>query len=589
MIRLPALLCCLAAVPTLLAGDSTGSRQLDQFIRGGAIYLTLNDAITLAVANNLDLELQRFNTRLADQDLRRAQSGATLRGVPLTVREGPKSVSRALLDAPASPLGPGPETNLSIAGSVPLSGGSLPVSLDPVLVARFTHSQLTTPQLNSFLVGTPALKNDFSAWNAGWQKGFLSGAQVSASFENTHQNINHRRYDLAPFYTSAAGISFTQPLLRGFGRSLNSRFVRIAGNNRQQSELVFRQQVITTVATVVKLYWDLVSLNEDVKVRRQNLEKSEKLLADNEAQFETGTRARIEVVRARAEVARSRRDLIAAESLVRQQETVLKDYLMRDTVAGSGLRATRIIPVDPLRVDQNFALPDLESLAAQALRDRPDLIQAGLQLDSSREALKGSADALRPAVDLIASARHQALVGETNPLTVPGAPPRIVDPLLLGGYGSALGQLFRRSFPDVTVGIQVSLPLRNRAAEADHARDGLVLRQQEVRMRQLRKQVYVEIENAVIALQQAREVLLAAASERALQEEALAAEQEKLSVGASTTYLLIQYQRDLVEARAAEIAAQAGVVKAKAHLDRASGSLLAELGVVVTGSEVITR
>jgi outer membrane protein TolC len=331
----------------------------------------------------------------------------------------------------------------------------------------------------------------------------------------------------------------------------------------------------------VRLYWDLVSFNEDVKVRRQALERAEKLLSDNQAQVEAGTRAPIEVVRARAEVARSRRDLIAAESLVRQQETVLKDYLTRRTIADASLRLVRIIPTDPLRVDPSASLPPASELVELAMKQRPDLAQARLHLDSTRLALKGSRNALLPSLDLVATVRNNALAGAVNPLTLPGAAPHTPDPLVVGGYGTALSQLLRRNFPDYGVGVQLSLPLRNRAAEADYARDNLALRQQELRLQQLHKQVHVEIENTLIALEQARATLEAAERERELQEEALAAEEEKLTVGASTTFLVIQYQRDLAQARSAEVAAQAGYVKARAALDRAAGRLLEALGVSV--------
>jgi outer membrane protein TolC len=371
--------------------------------------------------------------------------------------------------------------------------------------------------------------------------------------------------------------------------SLNSRFIRIARNNSRQSDLVFQQQIISTVAAVIRLYWDLVGLNEDVRVRREALRRAEKLLSDNQEQVDAGTRAPIEVVRARAEVARSRRDLIASESLVRQQEIVLKDYLSRKTVSDPMLAAVRIIPTDPLRVDRNELLPPAETLAETALKHRPDIDQARIQIASTQLALRGSKDALRPSLDLIASARNNGLAGDVNPLTLPGAAPHNPDPMLVGGYGTALAQLLRRNYPDYGVGIQLTIPIKNRAAEADYTRDSLALRQQEVRLWQLRKQVHVEIQNALIALDQARATLEAAEREREFQEQALAAEEEKLAVGASTTFLVIQYQRDLAQARSAEVAAQAGMVKARAVLHRAAGTLLDACGVVVVGTEVKLR
>jgi outer membrane protein len=565
------------------------SPQLASLVRGGNAYLSLHDAIAIALENNLDVELQRYGPRFADTDLKRTQAGALPRGIPLSVREGPKSVSAPGADPLAPLLGPGSETNLSIAGQTQLSNGRLPPSLDPVLLGNFRQNHLTAPQANSFAAGTPTLVSDVTAANAAWQRGFLTGGELSATFENSRQIANHLRYDISPFSTSSFGITFTQPLLRGFGRTLNSRFIRIANNNRRQSALVFKQQAISTVAAVIRLYWDLVSLNEDVKVRRQAVERAERLLRDNQAQVDEGTRAPIEVVRARAEVARGRRDLIAAESLVRQQETLLKDYLSRRTVSDPLLGSVRIIATDALQVNRNEPIPAVQTLAERALSERPDIAQARIQTETTQIALQGSKNALLPSLDLIATARNNGLAGDVNPLTIAGAAPHTPDPMLVGGYGTALSQLFRRNFPEYGIGIQLTLPLRNRAAEADYARDSLALRQQEVRLQQLNKQVHVEIQNSLIALDQARATLEAAESEREFQEQSLAAEGEKLAVGASTTFLVIQYQRDLAQARSAEVAAQAGYVKARAALDRAGGSLLETYGVHIAGTDIRTK
>lgn len=565
------------------------SPRLASLVRGGNAYLSLHDAITIALENNLDVELQRYGPRFADTDLKRTQAGALPRGIPLSVREGPKSVSAPGADPLAPLLGPGSETNLSIAGQTQLSNGRLPPSFDPVLLGNFRQNHLTAPQANSFAAGTPTLVSDVTAANAAWQKGFHTGGELAAMFENGRQSANHLRYDVSPFSTSSFGITFTQPLLRGFGRRLNSRFIRIANNNRSQSALALKQQVISTVAAVIRLYWDLVSLNEDVKVRRQAVERAERLLRDNQAQVDEGTRAPIEVVRARAEVARGRRDLIAAESLVRQQETLLKDYLSRRTVSDPLLASIRIIPTDALRVDRSEQIPAAETLAERALSERPDIAQAKIQTETTGIAIQGSKNALLPSLDLIATARNNGLAGDVNPLTIAGAAAHTPDPMLVGSYGTALSQLFRRNFPEYGIGIQLTLPLRNRAAEADYARDSLALRQQEVRLQQLNKQVHVEIQNALIALEQARATLEAAEREREFQEQSLAAEEEKLAVGASTTFLVVEYQRDLAQAQSAEVAAQAGYVKARTALDRAGGSLLEAHGVYIAGTDIRTK
>jgi outer membrane protein len=576
---LPLLLCALLQAQTL-----EESPRLASVVQDGSIHLSLQEAIGIALKNSLDVELQRIGPGFAETDMSRTQAGSLPRGVPFSVREGPKSAGNTDILAPL--LGPAPETNLSIAGQTQLSTGSLPPSRDPVFSARVFRNHATVPQLNSFQSGTSALISDTTTWNFSWQKGFLFGGELTAAFENSRQSYNSARYDLTPFSSSSFGLTFTQPLLKGFGKGLNSRFIRIAVNSRRQSDLAFQQQVISTTAAVVRLYWDLVALNGDAETRRQSLLRAEKLLHDNMDQVEVGTCAPIEAVRARAEVARSRRDLIAAESLIRQQETLLKDYLSRKTAGSPQLAGIRIIPTDSPRIDRHERIPEVQALAEIALKNRPDMAQARIQIESTRLVLTGSRDALRPSLDLVVGARNNGLAGDVNPLTLPGANPHNPDSILIGNYGTVLSQLFRRNFPDYGIGVQLKIPLGNRAAEADYARDNLALQQQELRLLQLEKQVHVEIQNALIALEQAQAILESAEQEREFQDQALAAEEEKLTVGASTTYLVIQYQRDLAQARSAEITAQAGYMKARAALDRASGRILDAYSISITGTEI---
>jgi outer membrane protein len=581
--RILLILALAAALPTqAYAQRPDDSSRLESLAQDGKVCLSLHAAIELALENNLDIELQRYGPRFAITDIKRTQAGALPRGVPLSIREGPKSASTSGKDPLAPILGPGPETNLSIAGQTPFSNGSLPPSFDPLLLGNFGQSHMSTPQVNPFPVGAPVLVQDITTAGAAFQKGFITGAQLSATFQNSRQKANSLRFDLNPFNTSSFGITITQPLLRGFGPSLNSRFIRIANNNKSQSDLAFKQQVISSVTAVIRLYWDFVSLNENVKVLQQTLVRAQRLQRDNQLKVDQGAGAPIDVVEARAEVSRARRDLIAAQSLVRQQQILLKDYLSRKTVSDPSLAGITIIPTDTLRPDLNERVPTVQSLAERALSERPDIVQARIQLDTSKIALQGSRNALLPSLDLVATLRNNGLAGNVNPLTSLGAAVHTPDSILIGGYGTALSQVLHRNFPDYAIGVQLTLPLRNRAGKADYARDSLALRQQNVRLQQLDKQVHVEIESALISLDQARATLEAAEKEREFEEQSLAAEEEKLAVGASTTFLVIQYQRDLEEALSAEVAAKAGFVKARSGLDIASGALLDTWGISVS-------
>jgi outer membrane protein len=561
--------------------DSTRLRTL---LRDGSIYLSLHDAIALALENNLDLELERYGMRLADTDVLRSKSGALPRGVPLSVREAPPGLGTPQTspngtlgggDTPAlnALIGPGVQIDLSILGSIPLPTGTAVPNLDPQLVGTVAWNHTSDIQNSIFVPGLRSLNAEETTANVAYQQGFTTGGSVEVFFNNSRADTNSPLLLYNPSTASSVGINFTQPLLRGFGFSVNRRYIRIAKNNQQVSDAVFQQQVMATVAGLVRLYWDLASLREDVRVRREGVASAEQFLRDTRNAVETGTAAEVDATRAQAELSRRQRDLAVAQSLVDQQGTVLKDYITRGNLDAELARAP-IVTTDNLPVPDNEKLPPVEQLTAQALRLRPEASQVRLQISNSELSLAGSKSALRPELDLVATAQNNGLAG--NLLRSAGV---AGDPLLMGGYGDALGQITGNNFPNYGVGVQLTVPLRNRAARSDVLRDELTVRQQAIRMRQLEKQIRLDVTNAAIAVEQARSTYQATRSERIAQEQALAAERDKLDVGASTTFSVIQLQRDLTAAQSAEISAQASFQKAKAALGRAVGSTLSDYGI----------
>ena len=405
------------------------SDRVDALTRGGKLYLSLQDAIALALENNLDIELERYGPRIADSDLMRARAGSLLRGMPLTVLEGPNGVggpvetppgssppltpsSSAILNAGSNPL----QDDLSIIGATPLSTGP-PVPLrDPVLTGTISPGYSNTPQASQFLTGSNSLIGHTLTGNFGFVQGLSTGGTLSAGYANLRQSLNNGRLDFNPYVASSLGLTFTQPILQGFGFGLNGRFIRIARNDERMSDLVFRQQVISTVWNVINLYWDLVSLNEDVRVKREALDLAQKLLEDNKARVEVGTLAPLEVTRAQAEVAQARQNLTNAESLVLEQELVLKDVLTRTGTADAKVSAARIVPTDRIEVPERDELPPLEELVRVALQDRPDLETGQVQIENTRLALKGSRNALLPSLNFFATAQGSALAGHVNTL-----------------------------------------------------------------------------------------------------------------------------------------------------------------------------
>jgi outer membrane protein TolC len=558
---------------------------LQSLVRDGKIYLSLRDAISLALENNLDLELERYGIRLADSDVLRSKAGLLPRGVPLSVRESAPGLGTPAIgpngtlgggDIPAlnALIGPGGQVDLSILGSVPLPTGPAIPNLDPQVVGNAGWSHDSAIQNSIFLPGVRSLNSNATVADIGYQQGFTSGGTLDLFFNNSRLNQNNPLLLYNPTVASNVGINFTQPLLRGFGFEANRRYIRIAANNRRVSNTVFLQQLMATVSGIVRLYWDLQSLNGDVRVREEAVSSAEQFLRDSRHQMQAGTFAEVDVTRAQAELSRRKRDLSVARSLVRQQEAVVRDYITRGRVDGS-LENTPIVATDPLPEPSAAESLSVDQLYAKALHTRPDAAQVNIQLENAALSLRGSQNGVRPELDLVATAENSGLAGAAAQSGLSA------DPLLVGGYGSALTQLVHNNFPTYSVGVQLALPLRNRAARSDVLRDELTVRQQQIRIRQLEKQIRLEVTNASIAVDEARETYSATKSERISQEQTLAAEQQKLEVGASTSYFVIQYQRDLAAARSAEVSALASYQKAKTALQRATGTILDDYQIVL--------
>jgi outer membrane protein TolC len=564
------------------------SARFHELMRAGNLYLSLQDALALAIENNLDIELERFLLPQADAELLRTQGGGTVRGLNFTLAEVPTGVG-----GPLSPVETGaavagratagssvatsatelgvlgaPQDNLSVQGTTAQSTGSAIPSLDPSVVGQLNWNHQTTPETSFTSYGTSALVTNTTQANAGISQGFSTGAVASLNFDNSHTNWNATTQGFNPFNGSSLGVTVTQPLWRGFGPALNRRFIRIAGNERRITSLLFQQQLINTVYGVVRLYTDFVALTEDEKVKQETLTLAEKLLADTQAQVDIGTLARIELTRAQAQVSSARLDVINARGLREEEEAILKTVLTR----GNGdpeVRSAHIIPTDTLSMPGQDEIRPIQDAQADALQNRPDLGQARLQIENSQIGLAGARSLTLPEVDLVGVVQNNGLGGTPNPLV-----PSAAGSGLGGGYGTALEQVLARNYPTYGIGVQVTLPIHNRVAEADLARDELQVKQSQVRLAQLENQARLEVEDAMIAMRRARASYQAAGEARRLQEESLKAEQDKFEIGSSTAFFVIQYESLLAQSKSTEVAALSSYVKARAAWQRATGTIL---------------
>jgi outer membrane protein len=553
----------------------SNTSRLDSLIRAGNLYLSLQDAIALVLETNLDIEIQRYGPQVAETNVMMAEAGGFARGVSTSITGGPSSAS-------VSSSGTTPGTNQNAAtqasagtstavGSAVLqqSGPSIP-SLDPVLTGSATWAHITSPQSSAFTTGTNALISSQNNSGVAIQKSFLTGTIVSLGLTNNNVTNNSIRADFNPATTSALSFSFTQHLLQGFGPGVNSRQIRIAKNNREVSDLTFKLQVETTVAAVMELYWDLVAFNQAVQVARDALAASQRLLDNNKQQVAVGTLAPIEITRAEAEIAGDEQALTVAQMRVLQQETIIKNALSKTGIASPAIASARIIPTDQIRVPDVEAVSPIQDLTSLALSSRPELAQSRIQIQNQLLTLRGSKNALLPTLDAVAGLSNGALAGQPNPL--PGQHSN--TPFFIGGYGTVLSQLFARNFPNYSAGFNLSIPIRNRSAQAQIINDQLTLRQQQLGLQRLENQVRVDVQNALIGLTQARAQYQAASKAVLLQQQTLDAEQKKLALGASTIYNVILAGRDLTTAQSNLVTAEAAYTRAKVEMDRATGQIL---------------
>jgi len=579
-------------VPPLFDGSAT---RLTPLIRDGKLYLTLQDAIALAIENNLDVEAERYNLVLAKTDQVRAAGGGSLRGIDYNIslpQNGVGGPGSPLLNAdtvntnPTTPtvtdltsLNSTIQTQQSLAetaaGFTYAPGPNVPL-FDPQIIGDAGYLRRSDTVTLGSTTGTGSTSGtttttpqplDFIAANLAYLEGFSTGLQLEAIGNNASSAEYGSKGQLDPFSTPSTSVTLTQPLLRGFGRNVNLRYLRIARADQKISRLLFEQQVLETIYGTSRLYFDLVSLGENVLVKQESLRAATKLREDDEQQENLGTLAPIELTRAHALESSSRFDLIQAQGLYKQQEIILRNQLLRTASPVFAAQFDEIVPTDHITVPDNQAPLDVPTLVAQGLARRPDLAQAQLQIEAGKISANASRNAALPQLNLYANAETRG--ASEQPYETLGSPgtgtPSTPQDLALGGL---------RVSTIYQAGLQLTLPLRNRIAASDAARDTVQLRQVQARTEKLAAQVREDVETAAVALETAQAAYVAASQSRDYQAQLLDAERDKLSVGQSTDLAVLQNEAYLAQAKSTEIAARSNWMKARIELDHALGDLL---------------
>lgn len=571
------------------------SPRLQDLVRAGTMYLTAQDAIALALENNIDIEVARYNPIAAEWSAERAQAGGALPGVPsgasqaASVASG-QGVAGSQAAAGVNITGNGTTTS-GTANATISQIGPVTQTLDPSIQDATTFSHRTTPQPNIVQSITPVLISNTRVYNVVYQQGFLTGGAVSVNYSNHYLNENAPTDVLNPSVAPTLSVSFQHNLLRGFGIAVNARTITVAKINVNISDLNFRTQVITTVTQVLNAYYALVAGYEDVKAKTRALELAQKLFDDNKRQVQIGSLAPLDVTNAESQVASTQRDLVISQTNVQQQELELKNLFSRSGSADPVLAAARIVPIDRIEIPDKDDLPPIPDLVKKALANRSDLAAEKLNLQASEVTALGTKNGILPTLQAFGANSRAGLAG--NPRTVvtpstrpfpgttqpPGTPPtpatiQTADPYFVGGIGNALGQIFRNNFPTERIGGVFIAQLHNRQAQADYGIDQLQLRQSQLTTQKDLNQVGVDVSNSVISLRQARVRYDAAVKNRILDQQLLEAEQEKFSLGASTPYNVVQQQRDLAAAQNTEIGALVAYSNARLALDQTLGTIL---------------
>jgi len=572
--------------------DLTNSPKMSQLIREGKIYLSMDDAVALALEDNLDIAIQRYNVGIADTDVLRAESGANqFLGVNSgLVQNTPGGGVGGLSGAVGSgPGGTSAGTGGIGAGSLGLTSteglGPTITSFDPIVsgTLQFDHARFipTSP-----FAGTA---QNTTTGNFSYQQGFHSGTNLSVGFTNSRTTTNSLFTTVSPALNSGFQFKLTQHILQGFGFVPNDRLIRITKNNREISDVAFRLQIITTVDQVENLYWNLVFAYENVRVAQESLAFAQKTLSDNQKQVQIGSLAPIEVVRAQNTVAADQQSLIQAQTNLDLQQLLMKNALSR-SLQDPALVSAEVIPTTTMALPQQEPVVPTEDLINEALQHRAELAEQRIDLtnrDISTKAIKSS---LLPSLDLFAYYNGSGTGGSQNPSYICVSQPSSsfcngYQPASSISYGGTLSDLVDSSAPDKGLGVTLNIPIRNRQAQALSVRSQLEYRQAQMRVQQLENQVRIEVRNAQFSVTQNRAAVEAAQAAVELAKQSLDAEQKKFNLGASTSTLVLQNQSGLATAESNLVSAMAAYEKAQVELDRATGLLIEHAGIVMSDAE----
>jgi outer membrane protein TolC len=559
------------------------SPRLDQLIHDGKLYLSLKDAVNLALENNLDLAIARYNLPIANTDILRTQAGGFFRGVNTGVVQGTPGGGVGGFGTGAPGAGAGGTTSGAGGAGAGASGlvqstlgtGTPVSSYDPAIVGSVGAEHQTTPLANLQIYGVPSLQLNTGQASFGYSQAFSTGTSISFQFNNSRQTTNSPDFTLSPVLSSMFRFSFQQQLLAGFGFGPNLRYLHIANNNKKISDIAFKDQVIATITQIANIYWDLVDAYEQAQVNEQSLAFAQQSLDNAKKQLELESIPAMDVMRAEAEVSRRDQDLTVARTSLQLQELLIKNALTK-SLDDPSLEAMGVVPTDKLESTQAEPAQAVQDLIAQALRDRTELAESDIDLINRQISRQAAKNALLPSLSLVGFYGGSGLAGPLNP-AFSGTNSSEVPT----NFAGAMQNAFNSTAPDYYVGLSLNIPIRNRVAKADQYRSELEYRQAQLRREELRKQIRIEVRNAQFAVVQVGARVEAARKARDLAQRTFDITKKEQELGAGSSFQTLSANRDLSLAQLDLVTALTTYEKAKVELDRATGATLEHNGILI--------
>jgi outer membrane protein TolC len=548
--------------------------RIDALVRNGVLELSLNDAIALALENNLDLAIARYNLPIAEADILRTRAGASFRGVNTGVVQNTPGGGVGGFGSGSSGAGAGGTSGGAGGAGSGASGlvtstlgtGTAVQSYDPVLKGTFDNEHYTQPLSNISIYGVQTLQQNTTNGNVSYSQSFPTGTTFSAEFDNNRGATNSPRSYLNPTLNTYYHVAFQQQLLAGFGFGPNLRYLRIAKNNQKISDQAFKLQVITTITQIANMYWDLVAAYEDEGVKSRALDFAKQTLDSGRKQLALQAIPAMDVMKDEAEVANREQDLTIAKTTLQFQELLIKNALTKN-LDDPILEAMPVHPTDSSASGNVQTTGSADGGITEALQNRIELSESDIDLENRRISRSAARNALLPTVALTAYYGGTGLAGPPNPSAgVPSTSPP--------DWHGAVSNAFNNTAPDYYVGVSINVPIRNRVAKSDQYRAELETRQAELRMQQLKKQIRIEVRNAEYALEQSKARVESAQKARDLAQKTFDITAKEQELGAGSNYQTLTARRDLSAAESTLVAAMTAFQKAKIELDRSVGTTL---------------